>query len=299
MSPEAVLAQPPRVLTQDQREAYFERGYVLVENAIDADWLARLNAITDEFVDRSRAVGESGRVYDIAPGHSAERPQLRRLKRPDEQHPLYWQLASGVLADIAADLLGPDVRFHHSKLNFKWNDGRDDVRWHQDAQFYPHTNYGVLAIGAYLVDVTMDNGPLTAIPGSHNGPLYDQYDEQGNWAGCLRRDDVAGLPLERAEHLLGPAGSVTIHNCRTVHSSPPSRVASGRPLLINAYTAADAFAYTPHPDPSAHTGELVRGQPARWAEHDPRPCQIPPDWSGGYTSIYAAQESVGKDRSAA
>ena len=31
------------------------------------------------------------------------------------------------------------------------------------------------------------------------------------------------------------------------------------------------------------------------AEHDPRRCQIPPDWSGGYTSIYAAQ--AGEDES--
>jgi len=33
----------------------------------------------------------------------------------------------------------------------------------------------------------------------------------------------------------------------------------------------------------------VRGEAVKWAEHDPRPCQIPPDWSQGYTSIYAAQ----------
>ena len=38
---------------------------------------------------------------------------------------------------------------------------------------------------------------------------------------------------------------------------------------------------------------LVRGNPVRWAEHDPRPCLIPPDWSGGYSSIFAAQ--VGED----
>jgi hypothetical protein len=34
----------------------------------------------------------------------------------------------------------------------------------------------------------------------------------------------------------------------------------------------------------------VRGKPARWARHDPRPCLLPPDWSGGYTSIFAVQQ---------
>ena len=42
-------------------------------------------------------------------------------------------------------------------------------------------------------------------------------------------------------------------------------------------------------DPSSHSYEVVRGKPVKWAHHDPRPCQIPPDWSDGYTSIFAAQ----------
>jgi len=74
-----------------------------------------------------------------------------------------------------------------------------------------------------------------------------------------------------------------------LHYSPSSTSPEPRPLLLNCYSAADAKAYTPHPDPSAHAYETVRGRPARWARHDPRPCQIPPDWSGGYTSIFAAQ----------
>lgn len=60
---------------------------------------------------------------------------IRRIKRPDEQHPLYWELAMGVIADIVADLIGPDVVYHHSKLNFKWHGGDDTVSWHQDIQF--------------------------------------------------------------------------------------------------------------------------------------------------------------------
>ena len=42
--------------------------------------------------------------------------------------------------------------------------------------------------------------------------------------------------------------------------------------------------------PSDHSGEIVRGRPALWAHHDPRPCMIPPDWSGGYTSLFALQQ---------
>ncbi len=297
MTPAEILALPPRVLSQDQRAFYLEHGYLLVERFVSTDLLARLNAVTAEFIEQSRHISESGKVFDLAPGHSAAQPKVRRLKRPDEQHPLYWQFASSVIADLVADLVGPDVLFHHSKLNFKWHDGGDEVKWHQDIQFYPHTNYSPLTVGTYLTDTGMEDGPLAAIPHSHDGPLYDQYDSADNWIGCLSDADAAGLDLDRVVYLTGPAGSVTVHNCRTVHGSPPSQRADGRPLLLNAYSAADAFAYTPHPDPSEHAYEVVRGQAARWAYHDPRPCLIPPDWSGGYTSIFAAQ--AGEDGDAA
>lgn len=293
MTPEQILAHPPRLLTQAQREAYFRDGYVALEGLVDAETLGRLQQVTADFVDRSRGETASGRVFDIGPGHSAETPVLRRLKRPDERDPAYWDFARGLLADVAADLLGPDVVFHHSKLNFKWFDETDRVKWHQDAQFFPHTNYNVLTIGCYLADTDMSNGPLAVMPESHAGPLFDQYDGQGNWTGHLRPDDAAAMAMERVKYLCGPAGTLTVHSCRTAHFSPSSKSRAPRPLLLNCYSSADAKAYTPHPDPSAHAYELVRGKPALWAEHDPRPCLIPPDWSGGYTSIYAAQAGEG------
>ncbi len=289
MTPEAILAEPARVLTQAQREHYFEYGYVCVERLIPRETLDELNAVTQRFVEASREVTQSGKIFDLAPGHSAAQPVIRRLKEPDQIDPAYWAYAKGILADVAADLVGPNVVYHHSKLNFKWYDDSDKVHWHQDAQFYPHTNYNVLAIGTYLMDTDMSNGPLAMLPGSHNGPLYDQYDEDGQWAGCLRDSDAKAIDMNQAVYLPAPAGSITIHNCRTVHFSPSSRSPEPRPLLINAYTASDAKPYTPNPAKTLNSGTLLRGEPARWADHDPRPCLIPPDWSGGYSSIYAAQ----------
>ena len=152
-----------------------------------------------------------------------------------------------------------------------------------------HTNYDHLTIGTYLADTGPENGPMSMLPGSHKGPLYDLYGPDGSWAGHLRTEDAAGLATGDAETLTCRRGAVSIHNCRTLHYSRPSRTDAGRPLLLNAFAAADARPYTPHPDPSCHTGEVVRGMPARIARHDPRSCPIPPDWSGGYSSIFAAQ----------
>ena len=159
MTPEEILSYPARVLTQAQREHYFEHGYVGVESLVPEDILCELQAVTNEFVEASRKEIQPGKVFDIGPGHSAEHPVMRRLKRPDEQHETYWKFASGLMADVAADLVGPNVVFHHSKLNFKWFDESDTVKWHQDIQFFPHTNYNVLTIGCYLSDTDHGERP--------------------------------------------------------------------------------------------------------------------------------------------
>ena len=122
MTPEQILACPARVLSQAQREHYFEHGYVAVEQLVPEATLSELQAVTQAFVERSREVTASDMRFDIGPGHCAKAPVLRRLKSPDTAHPTYWGFSTGLMADVAADLVGPNVVFHHSKLNFKWFD---------------------------------------------------------------------------------------------------------------------------------------------------------------------------------
>ena len=291
MQVDDILATSPKVLTQEQREFYFENGYLLLESFVPQEWIDRLLAVTDRMIERSREVTESDTIFDVESGHSASEPRLRRVSSPVDHDPVYWEYASqSMIPDVARDLVGPDVKFHHSKLNFKWPKGGEEVKWHQDISFWPHTNYSPLTIGTYLKDVGIDQGPMGILPGSHKGTLFDQYGDDGNWVGCLGDDTVAQLDLERVHYLTGSAGSVTVHNCRAIHGSKPNQSAKGRPLLLNVYSAADAYTYTPNPIPTPHCGDIVRGKPARWAHHDERPCQIPPDWSSGYISIYAVQQ---------
>jgi ectoine hydroxylase-related dioxygenase (phytanoyl-CoA dioxygenase family) len=137
----------------------------------------------------------------------------------------------------------------------------------------------------------MEQGPLGVLPKSHLiDPMLSQYDAEGHWTGCLSAADCARLDLAKAQFLPGPAGSLTIHNCRTLHYSARNDSDLGRPLLLNTMTSADAMPYTVNPIKPKHDQFMVRGERARFAHHDPRPCLIPPDWSKGYSSIFALQQ---------
>ena len=276
------------MLSPAQREHYLEHGWLAVPGLVQEEWLARLRAVTNEFVEQSRSLTESNVLFDLDAGHSAAEPRLRRLSTPTDRHTTYWEFASSsVLVDVVVDLIGPDVKFHHSKLNFKAPRGGQEVKWHQDIQFWPHTNYDLLTIGVFFEDVEPGMGEVGFVSGSHAGPLFDLYDGD-RWVGALGDADVTAADVGAACYPTGPAGSITVHNCRTVHGSAPNGSDRARPLLLQTYAPADAFSYTDLVKQSPHGEELIRGEPARWARHDPRPCLMPP--SGPYRPIFAAQQ---------
>ena len=293
MTPEQILSQAPRVLTEAQRRAYFETGFLAAPGLIPTEWLRRLVELSTGFLEQSRRVAASNDAFDLGPGHSPERPHVRRLRALVDRHPDFWGFAAeSVLADIAADLVGPDVKFHSSKLNYKWPGSGEIVKWHQDIPAWPHTNYSPVTLGVYLEDVPAEQGPLTCIPGSHRGPIFVHRDDAGAWTGSVRDNDVAGLDLRPAVDLTGPAGTVIAINCRTVHGSRCNDTGRVRPVALFVYSSADAFPWMPAPTPTSHTGEIVRGKPAEVAHLDPTPCPVPPDWSRlGYGSIFTAQQA--------
>lgn len=296
MTPEHVLQRRPLRLDQRARELYFADGFLTVPGYVGAAWLDRLRAVVAAKIEESRALTASDDQFDLAPDHSAEKPNIRRLRKAVDRHPELWTFAQDpTVVDLVADLLGPDLRFHSSKPNFKWSDGGDAVRWHQDIQAWPHTNFGVLTFGVYLDDTGPAQGPLTALPGTHRGTIFDQFDDDGRWTGAVTVRDVATLHTDTARELCGPAGTVVLLDCRVVHGSAANYSPRMRPLLLNVYAAADALPITPAPAPTSKTGLLVRGQEPTHVHMEPYPARLPPRWDQvGYRSIFAAQTTAAR-----
>jgi ectoine hydroxylase len=294
-----VLKHPTQVLSETQRRCFFEDGCLVVPGLVDGQWLACLHAAMAANVEASRSVSMSDQRFVLETGHGAATPRLRRLSSPVSHHPDFWVFASeSVSADVAADVCGPDVKFHHSKLNFKWPAGGQRFDWHQDIQAWPHTDYSPVTIGAYLEDVGEEQGPLKAIRGSHLGHLYSMYDKERNWVLRIAEEELPADWREREVSLTGPAGSLVLISCRVIHGSAENRSSRMRPLLLNVYSSADSMPYGANPIPSQYAGAIVRGKPARFSSHDPRGCELPPDWSAGYSGPWAYQAKGRGERGA-
>lgn len=279
-----------RYLSDEQIDAYRRDGYVSLPGVIDAGHIAELRAVTGRFVDRSRAISASDNLFDLDPTHCAQTPTLRRIKNPADNDPLYrWVAFESPIPDIVAELIGPDVKFHHSKLNLKGGRVGAPVEWHQDAAFYPHSNDDVLAVGLLLDDATAENGCLVVLPGSHRERVHEHYDGGGRFIGRMREEDIGRFDARKGQLLELPAGSIHIHHYRLIHWSAPNTSADDRRLLINAYSAADAIPLSADPTKTRFFGAIVRGRAPLSVRRTAGDIRLPPDFSKGYSSIYELQ----------
>lgn len=287
MKPQDVLQHPTNVLTAAQRQAFFDKGFVALPDYVPERWLLRLRAAMAELLDRSRAKTETDSVYVLEEGHSASDPRLHRVSSPQDQHPTFWEfMTDPVMTDLAADVVGPDVKFHHAKLNVKSGKGSRGFSWHQDIPAWPHTDFSPVTIGVYIDGCTPEQGPLSVAEGSQDGPLFSMYDDAGNYVVKIRDSDLGWLTDDKIRRITGGPGTTLLLSCRAVHGSAPNTETAARPLLLPVYSSADSFPITPSPIPSPHQGDIVRGRPARFASFDTRPVEMPPDWRGGYKPVW-------------
>ncbi|MFC6378392.1 phytanoyl-CoA dioxygenase family protein [Tatumella terrea] len=249
-----------------QEELFREQGFLIVNDVFSADEIAELQSVFDGWVDESRehaeAYGETldGRHrFDPDSDHSAAHPSLRRVASPTEISSGYYQAAChSRMTGIAARLIGPGLRFHHSKINSKLPGTRTEVKWHQDFLFTPHSNDDLVTALLMVSDVTADNGPLQVIPGSHRGPLYSHW-QDGRFRGAI---DERHLAEQRQSPVScqGTAGSVCFMHTRLLHASAANQSPRPRTLFITVYAAEDAWPLAGNPLPSVHERRIVAGE---------------------------------------
>ena len=287
----------PSMLSTEQVDAFWRDGVVVAEDAVTPEQLAALRAVFDGWVDESRAHAEDygetvdGRArFDLQPGHSPETPGLRRVQSPEEVSEVYANVMRGAATvDMVADLIGPNLRFHHGKVNSKLPGTATQVKFHQDFPFQPMSNDDIITCLLFLDDVTLENGPLEVVPGSHRGPLYSHWNG-GRFTGAVT-EEVTAEVAPKAVPCTGKAGSVCLMHSSLLHGSAPNLSDGPRTLYITTYYAEDAVELSPNALPSTLTHELVRGEVTGRIRCSSYEMQLPEIPEG--TSFFAQQEATG------
>lgn len=254
-----------KALSQAQYDSFWEDGYLVVKDAVDAGLLAELKADFSAWIDESRSFDAAYGAtinnkprFDLESGHSSDRPALRRVNAPIEVSAAYYRATvDSRQTDMVADLIGPNVKLHHTKINSKLPGARTTVKWHQDFPFTPHSNDDLVTALLMVDEVTERNGPLKVLPGSHRGSIHSIWHD-GKFTGAV--EEAIAEECERDSVLsIGSAGSVCLMHTRLLHGSSPNQSDKPRTLAISVYSAEDAIAYSPSPMPTKFEGLMVRG----------------------------------------
>ena len=137
------------------------------------------------------------------------------------------------LAAIARQLLGGDVYFHQTRVNYKPGFVGKEFYWHSDFETW-HVEDGMPRMRAVSCSISLTvndqfNGPLMLVPTSHKefvacvGATPEKHFEQSlkkQEYGVPDQDSLSRMIRESGiEAATGPAGSVTFFECNVMHGS--------------------------------------------------------------------------------
>ncbi len=287
------------MLTETERAQFHNDGFTVVRGAVEASLLAALKRALADWVEESRAHARNygdtldGRPrFDLEAGHSADAPRLRRVNNPAEISDAYRAVTfDGPIPDMVAALIGPDVKFHHGKINLKLPGTETRVGYHQDFSYTPHTNDDLVTVLVMLDDATLENGCLKIVPGSHREGQVSLW-RDGTFVGETPPEITAACEA-RAAAITGRAGDVCFMHTSALHGSASNGSDRPRGIYIAVYAAADAVALCPSPLPNRFEGRIVRGRPRRIARLMPGTIELPAAYGNASFFEVQGQRSAG------
>ena len=289
------------MLTKEQVKTYIRDGFVIVPKVISSDKLQAMRDELNKWIEESKNYKDNygdtpnGKArFDLEGGHCAENPKLRRVANPADISQIYRDvLFEGPAVKAVVDLIGPNVKFHHCKLNIKLPGMETRVDYHQDQPFDLHTNDDHLSLVVLIDDMNEKNGCLRILKGSHKGPRYSHY-EGDEFVGKV--DEKVQKECRRnASKIEGKAGDICLMNTWCLHGGTENLSQNIRRVLICDYTAADNYPLMDAIVPSEHTGKIVAGKATRQVRFREGVLELPKHYKSDSFFGAQGQKSVQKD----
>ncbi|WP_198038905.1 phytanoyl-CoA dioxygenase family protein [Skermanella stibiiresistens] len=218
-----LLKKAPRVtLTMEQIDTFWTDGHLTIPDFVTPDQVDEIDRSFGRLFS-GRVGWKEGDLFDMAGLEEDGKIKLPQLLHPAKYAPellrsQFWANAEAV----AQTLLGADAKFSFDHAINKPTDPDSATPWHQDQAFHREgSKLENITIWLPLQDVDEENGCLTFIPGSHNGPILHHR----NYKDDKRIEflEAVGVDLDKAVTVPLRRGSVSIHHSRTLHYAGANR----------------------------------------------------------------------------
>jgi ectoine hydroxylase len=240
--------RPGGKLSDGEIKRYERDGYLSMEGVFDVKVASELSAEMDRL--RREAKPDDEAVVLEPSSHA-----VRSIFAVHRRSSLFDRIArhKDILA-IVEQILGGPVYVHQSRINYKSGFEGEQFHWHSDFETW-HVEDGMprmraISISIGLSDTTPLNGPLMLIPGSHQYYVTCVGETPpDHYRSSLRRQE-RGVPdsgsvrwlVDKAGAIaapVGPAGSLTVFDCNTMHGSNSNITPFPRSNLFIVYNSTD------------------------------------------------------------
>ena len=233
----------PKTLSSDEVASFWNDGYLVLPDLLSKSDIETLRASLD--VLESWVQTHTHNDFSREPESQNSNHMVIRKITNIHLHggtPRSELLTRSDTLDIFEDLIGPEIKFHHSKAMMKPPLEGSVKVWHQDlpegfisdveadrlrplgTQLQPE-QVPVVAIQYYIDDSTLSNGCIQVVPGSHRRGLFeDPLDES-----LIDPQEI--IPAEVR------AGGALLFHCLTYHYSAPNTSRNWRRGVVFEYMA--------------------------------------------------------------
>ncbi len=259
--------------TEGQIAEFAKQGFVTTPDVFHSDELEKFEAAVSGEVARRTAMDQR----NFADKSIYEQTFLQCMRLWETTPAVVPLTCHPTLAGIAAQLLQvPSVRLWQDQALYKEPGGLETTP-HQDQTFWPIGNAGLVSAWIPFDDVTIANGAMAYVPGSHKVGRLRVVDITHNTEAYDILSDPA-LQGAEPEWIEVPAGTIIWHHGLTVHQASANQSSTTRRVFTVVYIDAAAkrekswVAYPLDRD-GVEVGETIRGpgMPRLW----PPPQKLP------------------------
>jgi ectoine hydroxylase len=235
-------------LSETELAQYERDGFLVFNNFLDQATVRQFREDLRAYEDDESILRSEGTITE--PG----KQEIRSIFGIHELSDRFDRLTRDpkILA-MVRQLLGSEAYIHQSRINFKPGFHGKGFDWHSDFETW-HAEDGMprmraVSFSIALTDNTPFNGPLMLIPGSHKTfvPCVGRTPED-NYQSSLKKQEL-GVPNDRDLAAMadeygikaptGPAGSLIIFECNTLHASNANMSPWPRSNLFFVYNSVE------------------------------------------------------------
>lgn len=237
---------------------YESQGHITVENMLTPDEVELLRTRIGDIALGKVPFPQADVEFEPTREGDTQPPAARKINRCAENDEVFLACAANPkILDIVEKLIGPDIKLFGSQCFMK-PPGGIEKPYHQDSAYFTIEPLSLVTCWIAIDNVTVENGCMWVVPGSHRGELHDHSQPWDLGGRMDMQIPDEKIPRDREQPITLTAGSCSFHHSKLLHRSGPNHTGTPRRgFAVHYMSARSKWTHPTKPQPQY---ALLRGR---------------------------------------